>query len=322
MRKNFLQGIFICLWIIFRCALCILCSKSKALEFYTYTPIGCLCIFTVSFRQRCPCGLRCNAECILTIFQRSAAGMICKILSRSDRYRLRIRIVHILESSSLVCRHGRSSQFRSIVITHFLHLGNCIQRSVFISHRYRYRVRCLGVDNSLFPIFSWILLSDPILIRPRFRKRNISKSFIDIVFTGNSYSCRFDSRYFHSVLRQWSIVTICGQQESELRIFKVFHIPCRSAIRQLEFLLHFKVCRTVKRSRISFICVGVICKSLLISGYRSCRRYISIFSGFYSCVISGVGLCSCSCKVLCFGFCYSIGGSRFQTVDLKSLPIF
>ena len=103
---------------------------------------------------------------------------------------------------------------------------------------------------------------------------------------------------------------------------KVFHIPRRSAIRQLEFLLHFKVLRTVERYRISFICVGVIYDSLLISGDRSCRRYISIFGDFYNWVISGIILYGCSCKVCCFGFRYSIGGSGFQAVDLEGLAVF
>ena len=140
--KNFLQGIFIYLWFGCRCALCILCSKGNAIEYHTTGRcIGRLCILTISFWQRRTCGLRCNAECILTIFQRFAAGMICKILNRSDRYKLRVRIVHILENSSLFCYCGRRLQFCPTVITRFLHLGNCIQRSVFIGYRYRYRVR-------------------------------------------------------------------------------------------------------------------------------------------------------------------------------------
>ena len=234
--------------------------------------------------------------------------------------RFRISIIHILESSRLICRHGRRSQFRSIVIMRFLHLGISLQCSVFIGHLYRYHVYCVRIRNPWLPVFSRILFCDLILISTRLRESDVSESFCNGILVRNCHFCCFDSIRFCIPIWHRRIAA-CGQQECKLRIVKVFHIPRRVAVRQLEFLLHFKVCRTVKRYRISFICVGVVYKSLFISGDRSSRRYISIFGDFYNWVISGIILCGCSCKVCCFGFRYSIGGSGFQTVNLESLPI-
>ena len=231
--------------------------------------------------------------------------------------RFRISIIHILESSSLVCRHGRSSQFRSAVIMRFLHRGSSLQRSVVIGHRYRYRIYCVRIRNPWLPVFSRILFCDLILISTRLRESDVSESFCNVILVRNCHFCCFDSIRF--CIPIWHRrITACGQQESKLRVFKVFHIPRRITIRQLELLLHFKVCRTVKRSRISFVCVGIVYDSLLIADDGSCGRYVSVVGCVYNCVISG----GCSCKVCCFGFRYSIGGSGFQTIDLESLPIF